>query len=223
MHAVRLEGQGAGLANLIDPMILRVVVRQLYQRIANHHMVVLIRAHEAAENHAAFQVAFRNKPGRLRPQNDGVIFPKRHVLGGGYPNLSVRQLKYAAAILQRHALALQEVGILIRLQFIRCKIIIRKSCDSLNSLYIPYSLEFQIVNCKYCFCVPKNLCISGAQCMPLLVAMPYSFISISDTSAASISAIFTETIAQCAPLSGSMSKSPYILIPGIIFIFFNNI
>ena len=56
--------------------------------------------------------------------------------------------------------------------------------------------------------------------MPLLVAMPYSFISISDTSAESISAIFTETIAQCAPLSGSMSKSPYILIPGIIFIFF---
>lgn len=109
MHAVRLEGQGAGLTNLIDPMILRVVVRQLYQRIANHHMVVLIRAHEAAENHAALQIAFRNKPGRLRPQNDGVIFPNRHVLGGGYPNLRVRQLKYAAAIFQRHALALQEV------------------------------------------------------------------------------------------------------------------
>ena len=55
--------------------------------------------------------------------------------------------------------------------------------------------------------------------MPLLVAMPYSFISMSDTSAESISAIFTETIAQCRPLSGSISKSPYILIPGIVFIF----
>ena len=55
--------------------------------------------------------------------------------------------------------------------------------------------------------------------MPLLVAIPYSFISISDTSAESISAIFTETIAQRRPLSGSTSKSPYILIPGIVFIF----
>ena len=55
--------------------------------------------------------------------------------------------------------------------------------------------------------------------MPLLVAMPYSFISMSDTSAESISAIFTETIAQRIPLSGSISKSPYILIPGIVFIF----
>ena len=55
--------------------------------------------------------------------------------------------------------------------------------------------------------------------MPLLVAIPYSFISISDTSAESISAIFTETLAQRVPLSGSMSKSPYILIPGIFSIF----
>ena len=43
--------------------------------------------------------------------------------------------------------ALQEVCVLVCFQFIRCKVVIGKACDILNSLNIPYTLKFQVMYC----------------------------------------------------------------------------
>ena len=56
-------------------------------------------------------------------------------------------ITYCGDRICKYYTALQEVGILIRLQFIRCKIVIRKPCNILNSLNIPYTLEFQVMYC----------------------------------------------------------------------------
>ena len=48
MYPIRPEGQGAGIAHLVDMVVLGVVIRQLYQGIPHHHMIVLVGTHEAA-------------------------------------------------------------------------------------------------------------------------------------------------------------------------------
>ena len=65
-------------------------------------------------------------------------------------------ITYRSYCISKNNSTFQEVCIFVCFQFIRCKIIIRKSCDSLNSLYIPYSLEFQIVNCHNCLDSPEK-------------------------------------------------------------------
>ena len=55
MHAAFPEAQVSGIAHLIDLAAHGAVVRQLDQGIAHHHMIVLVRAHEAAQHHLAGQ------------------------------------------------------------------------------------------------------------------------------------------------------------------------
>ena len=56
-------------------------------------------------------------------------------------------ITYCSDSICKYHTSFQEVGILVCLQFIRCKIVIRKSCNILDSLNIPYTLEFQVMYC----------------------------------------------------------------------------
>ena len=51
----------------------------------------------------------------------------------------------------------QEVGVFVCFQFIRSKIVVGKSRNSLYCLHIPYALEFQVVDRHNCFYIPEKL------------------------------------------------------------------
>ena len=68
-------------------------------------------------------------------------------------------ITYCCYCICKYNSTFEEVCIFVCFQFIRRKIIIRKSCDSLNSLYIPYTLEFQVVDRHDRFHVAEELAL----------------------------------------------------------------
>ena len=56
-----------------------------------------------------------------------------------------------------HKTALEQIGILVSLQFIRRKEIIGKTGDILDILHIPFALEFQVMDCHDSLDAPEKL------------------------------------------------------------------
>ena len=73
VHRVRIEAQAALLADGVNALVLGVILRQLHERVADHDVIVLVGAHEAAEHHAAGQAALFAERGGFRAQNQSVF------------------------------------------------------------------------------------------------------------------------------------------------------
>ena len=59
-------------------------------------------------------------------------------------------ITYSSYRIRKNNSALQEIGVSVCFQFIWSKIIIRKTCDLPYCFYIPYSLEFQVMDSHNC-------------------------------------------------------------------------
>ena len=73
MYVFLLKAYKGAVAHLVDFLILGVKVGDLYQGIPHHHMIVLVRAHEAGKHHLARQRAF------IREDTVGLLFPAASV------------------------------------------------------------------------------------------------------------------------------------------------
>ena len=78
MYRSRIKYQTAPLANLIDPFVLRIRLLELHQRIAYHHMIILISTHKAAEHDLAGQSAIILELCSLRTKNDSIVLADSH-------------------------------------------------------------------------------------------------------------------------------------------------
>ena len=65
-------------------------------------------------------------------------------------------ITYCSNCICKYNATLQEVCIFVCFQLIRCKIIIRQTSDTLYSLHIPDTLEFQVVNGHNCLDSPEK-------------------------------------------------------------------
>ena len=79
MHRRGIEDQVAGVADLIDFLVLGVMLLELDESLADHDVVVLVGAHEAAQHHLAGHAARVGQRCRLRTEDDGVLLPLLHV------------------------------------------------------------------------------------------------------------------------------------------------
>ena len=71
-------------------------------------------------------------------------------------------IAYSSDCICKHNTALQIVGIFICFQFVCCKIIIGQSCDILDCLYIPYTLEFKVMYCHDRLDIPEKFILLEA-------------------------------------------------------------
>ena len=81
MHATLAEGEVRRVAHAVYPAAHRAVIRQLHQRVAHHHMIVLVCAHEARQHHLAGQRAAVPQDARLGPQHHLALLAHREAVG----------------------------------------------------------------------------------------------------------------------------------------------
>ena len=65
VYATFAEAEIGGVSHLIDLAAHRAVIRQLYQSVAYHDVVILVSAHEAAQHYLARQSALVCQDARL--------------------------------------------------------------------------------------------------------------------------------------------------------------
>ena len=85
MDRRRVEDQTAGVAHLINVLVLGVVLLELDEGVAHHDVVVLVGAHEAAQHHLAGQAARVCQGRGLGAENDGVFLALLHVVASFDP------------------------------------------------------------------------------------------------------------------------------------------